>query len=94
MPHNPSATLFPLRQGSDIVRLIEETEAHILIGLLLLLLLLLNGGGLSSTASGGATSSGSTTTATRWDGGELGSTLGDQLQKYVSKIYVTSRSQR
>lgn len=93
MPHNPSATLFPLRQGSDIVRLIEETEAHIVIGLLLLLLLLLNGGGLSSTASGGATSGGSTTTATRWDGGELGSTLRDQLKSKLANIYVESRSQ-
>lgn len=81
LPHNPSATLLPFRQGSDIVRLIEETEAHILIGLLLLLLLLLSWGGLSGTTSGGATSGSSTTTATRWDGGELGGTLRDQLRK-------------
>lgn len=86
LPHNPSATLFPFRQGSDIVRLIEETETHVLIGLLLLLLLLLNRGVLSGTTSGGSTSGSGTTTATRWDGGELGGTLRDQLQSELANI--------
>ena len=64
------------------MRLIEETEAHVLVGLLLLLLLLgLSGRSLGSTAGSSTTGSGSsTTTATRWDGGKLGRSLGDQLQ--------------
>ena len=60
-------------------RLVEETEAHVVVGLLLLLGLLLGGGGLGgSTRGGGTTSSGGTST-TRGNGGELGGTLGDQL---------------
>lgn len=59
-------------------RLVEETEAHVVIGLLLLLGLLLGGGGLGGSTSGGSTSSGGTST-TGGNGGELGGTLGDQL---------------
>jgi hypothetical protein len=64
------------------MRLVEKTEAHVVIGLLLLLLLsLLGGGSVGSAASSSTTGSGgSTTGATRWDGGKLGGTLGDQLQ--------------
>ena len=59
-------------------RLVEETEAHVVVGLLLLLGLLLGGSGLGgSTGGGGTTSSGGSTTG--GNGGELGRTLGDQL---------------
>ncbi len=62
------------------MRLIEKTEAHILVGLLLVLLLLgdllLRG---SSTAGSGTSGWGSSSTP-GWDGGELGGTLRDQLQ--------------
>lgn len=62
------------------MRLVEKTEAHVVIGLLLLLLLgLLSGRSVSSTAGGSASSRGGTTSATGWDGGEFGGTLGDQL---------------
>lgn len=66
------------------LRLVEETEAHVIVGLLggLLLLLLLGLGSSGGTASGGTTSSGTTTT-TAGDGGKLGGTLGDQLEKYM-----------
>ena len=64
------------------MRLIEKSEAHILIGLLLVLLLI---GSLllswSGTTSGSWGSSASSGTA-GWDGGELGRSLRDQL-KYV-----------
>jgi hypothetical protein len=63
------------------MRLVKETEAHVVVRLLLLfLLLLLSGRGLGSTtgSSSGATSSG-TTTASRWDGCELGGSLRDEL---------------
>ena len=63
-------------------RLVEQTEAHVLVGLLLLLFLSLllwcllgstTGSGSSATSSwGGGTA--------RWDGGELGRALGDQLE--------------
>ena len=60
------------------IRLVEETEAHVVVGLLLLLGLLLGGGGLGGTTSGrGSTASGGGTTG--GNGGELGGTLGDQL---------------
>jgi ABC-type transporter Mla subunit MlaD len=65
------------------MRLIEETETHVLVRLLLLLFLLLLGGrGLSSATSSGTAGSGSTTTAaaTGWDGGKLGRALGDELR--------------
>ena len=59
-------------------RLVEETEAHVVVGLLLLLGLLLGGGSLGSgTGSRGSTTSGGGTTG--GNGGELGGTLGDQL---------------
>ena len=57
--------------------LVEETEAHVLIGLLLLLLLLLSGGGSSGTTTSGG---GGGTSTTGGNGGELGGTLGDQLR--------------
>ena len=63
------------------VRLVEQTEAHVLVGLLgglLLLLLLGSVGGGSTTGGSGATGSGTTSTAAR-NGGELGRSLGDQL---------------
>ena len=59
-------------------RLVEETETHVIVGLLLLLLLGgLRRGLLSSTAGGSssATGSGSTTGSTRGNGSELGGTL-------------------
>jgi len=61
-------------------RLVEQTEAHVLVRLLLLLFLLsLLGrllGGTGATSSRSSTSRGGTT---RWDGGELALALGDQL---------------
>ena len=67
------------------MHLVEETEAHVLIGLLLLLLLLLlSGGGSGVTTSSGG---GSSTSTTGGNGGELGSTLGDQLEvKLVTEL--------
>ena len=63
------------------MRLVEETEAHVVIGLLLLLLLLLSSRGLlSTTGSSSSAAGGSTTTgSTGWDGGELGRTFLDEL---------------
>ena len=63
------------------VRLVEQTEAHVLVGLLgglLLLLLLGSVGGGSATGGSGATGSGTTSTAAG-NGGQLGRSLGDQL---------------
>ena len=69
------------RHRSEVGRLVEETEAHVLIGLLLLLLLL--GGGSSSgrgsggslgTTSGGGGGSGTA----RGDGRELLAALGNE----------------
>lgn len=60
-------------------RLVEETEAHVLIGLLLLLLLGLLSGLLSSTTSSGGTTGRSATGATRGNGSELLGTLSDEL---------------
>ena len=63
------------------VRLVEQTEAHVLVGLLgglLLLLLLGSVGGGSTTGGSGATGSGTTSTAAG-NGGQLGRSLGDQL---------------
>ena len=63
-------------------RLVEETEAHVVVRLLLLLGLLLGGGRVGR--SGGTARSGSgagrgTAGTTRGDGGELGGTLSDEL---------------
>ena len=64
----------------DIDRLVEETEAHILVGLLLLLLLLLLLGLLSGTASGSSTTgSGGATGTTRGNGSKLLGTGSDEL---------------
>ena len=62
------------------MRLIEKSEAHILIGLLLVLLLLLGLLLSGSTASGGTSSWGSTASTAGWDGSELGRSLRDQLR--------------
>lgn len=67
-------------------RLVEQTEAHVLVGLLLLLFLLLGLWSLlGGTGSGSSTASSWSSGTTRWDGCELGSTLGDQLSYAVSK---------
>jgi hypothetical protein len=75
------------------MRLVEETEAHVLVRLLLLLRL--SRGSLSgATGSSTAGSSSTTTGATRWDGGKLGGTLSDQLQNvsgYSSKVLANCR---
>lgn len=59
--------------------LVEETESHVVIGLLLLLFLLLLLGSLSSGAASGSTTGSSTATATAGNGGELGRALRDEL---------------
>lgn len=58
-------------------RLVEQTEAHVVVGLLLLLLLLL-GGGSVGRAGGGTTSSSGGGTSGR-NGSELLGTLGNEL---------------
>jgi hypothetical protein len=65
-------------------RLVEETEAHVVVRLLLLLLSLLGlGGGLSGTTSGGSTTSRGGTSTTRGNGGELRRAGRDQLQQML-----------
>ena len=80
MPRNRTVTFFEIVEtcSAGVARLVEETETHVLVGLLGLLLLLLLGRGIAagSTASSRGTT---TTTATRGDGGELGSTLSNDL---------------
>jgi hypothetical protein len=65
------------------MRLVEETETHILVRLLLLLLLGLFlgllGSGTTRAAGSSTASSGTTSRATRGDGGKLLGTRGDQL---------------
>ncbi len=63
-------------------RLVEETEAHVVIGLLLLLLLLLLGGG-------GVTGSGGSTTGS--DGGSDGSTSTTNVGEKLLNV-LTSRA--
>jgi hypothetical protein len=65
------------------MRLVEKTEAHVVIGLLLLLSLLLSGGSLSGTTGGsGATSSGGSTTGTAGgNGSKLLRAGSDQLRQ-------------
>lgn len=66
------------------MRLVEETQAHVVVGLLSgLLLLLLSRSGLTSTTGGGG--SGSAGTA-RGNGSELLSTLSDQLFEKKRKL--------
>jgi len=66
-------------------RLVEETEAHVVVRLLLLLLSLLGlGGGLSGTTSGGSTTSGGGTSTTRGNGGELLRAGRDQLDSVLA----------
>lgn len=68
------------------MRLVEETQAHVLIRLLSgLLLLLLSGSGLSSTTGGGGGGGGGTA---RGNGSELLSTLSDQLLERNSSVYI------
>lgn len=62
------------------MRLVEQTEAHVVVRLLLLLLLGLLGGGLSGATSGSTTSSGGGTSATGGNGGELLRAGRDQLE--------------
>ena len=65
-------------------RLVEETEAHVVVRLLLLLLSLLGlGGGLSGTTSGGSTTGGGGTSTTRGNGGELLRAGRDQLDNVL-----------
>ena len=58
------------------MRLVEETQAHVVVGLLfdLLLLLLLSRGFTATSSSGGSSG-----TTARGNGGELLSTLSNQL---------------
>lgn len=65
------------------MRLVEETQAHVVVGLLSGLLLLLSRSGLTSTTGGGG--SGSAGTA-RGNGSELLSTLSDQLFEKNSSV--------
>lgn len=58
-------------------RLVEQTEAHVVVGLLLLLLLLLGSGGVGRSSGGTTSSSGGG--ATGRNGSELLGTLGNEL---------------
>ena len=62
--------------SSERMRLVEETQAHVVVGLLfdLLLLLLLSRGFTATSSSGGSSG-----TTARGNGGELLSTLSNQL---------------
>jgi hypothetical protein len=71
---------------SSAMRLVEETETHVIVRLLLLLLLsgLRSGLSLSGATGGGSTTgSGSTTGATRGNGSEL---LGTGLDELVDVL--------
>jgi hypothetical protein len=71
---------------SSAMRLVEETETHVVVRLLLLLLLsgLRSGLSLSGATSGGSTTgSGSTTGTTRGNGSEL---LGTGLDELVDVL--------
>jgi hypothetical protein len=71
---------FPFPPTEVARRLVEETEAHVVVRLLLLLLgLLLSGSGVSSTTSGSSTTGSGTTSTTGGNRGELGGTFLDQL---------------
>jgi hypothetical protein len=62
------------------MRLVEQTEAHVVVGLLLLLDLLLSGGSVGRGVSRGATGSGGGTTGTTGgNGSKLLRAGGDQL---------------
>ena len=62
-------------RGEKSSRLVEKTEAHVLIGLFLLLFLLFSLGLLSwcgsATSSRGSTTGRSATSTTTWDGSQL-----------------------
>jgi hypothetical protein len=68
-------------QNLQIDRLVEQTEAHILIGLLLLLLLGFLSSGVTTSSGSSTTSSGGTTGTARGNGSELAGTLGNELRK-------------
>lgn len=69
---------FILDTGTNRMRrLVEQTEAHVVIGLLLLLLLLLSGRGVGRGGGGTTSSSGGGTSGR--NGSELLGTLGDEL---------------
>lgn len=76
-----AGSYFVEKEVVQTMRLVEETEAHVVVRLLLLLLLGSLGGRIGSGTAGGSTTSsrGGTTSTTRWDGGELGGSGGDQL---------------
>ena len=61
--------------------LVEQVEVHVLLLLFLWLRLRLSGGGSATTT---ATASGGDGTASRWHGGELLSSGGDQLLKVLA----------
>ncbi len=79
------------RRDAGTRRLVEETEAHVVVGLLLLLLLLLLGGGGVATGGGGSATSGRGGTASG-DRRELGRALSDELGlASLSKIWCAGR---
>jgi hypothetical protein len=84
LPHAGFAVRSLVERCGGVVRLVEETESHVVVGLLLILLLLLSLGlrsAASVTTGSSATSSGTAATTTAaGDGGELGRTLSDQLE--------------
>lgn len=68
----------------DSIRLVEETEAHVVVRLLLLLSLLLSRSllsGSSTTRSGSTTRSSGTTSTTRRNRSKLLATLSDELKR-------------
>ena len=70
------------------MRLVEETEAHVLVGLLSLLLLLLLSLVVGGTASGSTTGGGGATSTTGGNGSELAGAGRDELGKHVSELWV------
>lgn len=93
--HIPIGLRIPVLNICATIRLVEETEAHVLVGLLLLLLLGLLLGLLGRTTSSGSTASSrgsGTTGATGRDGGELRSTVGDELLCILATFPLQSPS--
>ena len=83
-PLSPRKSLYFSFGGShETIRLVEQTEAHVLIGLLLLLLLLLLGGSLTG---GGGGRGGSSAGTTGGNGSKLLGALGNQL--YGGSVFV------
>jgi hypothetical protein len=75
-------------------RLVEQTEAHVVVGLLLLLLLGGLGGGLGGTTSGGSTTSGGGGSATGGNGGELLRAGRDQLESVLVACCIVASQLR